>query len=170
MGLFLSFWVEDEDAFPNQRRYSLISYLSLPLRLLLWSWPINETVTNFSNNATCRGGALPIAKFMWYPSRHYPDSMANLYYNNFYNNTIRERDVVSRSNYQQNIKWSKPHLRAFKSFSKRCNRRYARYGKCWNTCRWVPIRVTGTMMTKMTMGSKRNSFTILMSTDSLMMT
>ncbi|XP_059459967.1 uncharacterized protein LOC132189308 [Corylus avellana] len=44
---------------------------------------------------------------MGYPSRHYPDSMANLYYNNnFYNDTVRERDVVSRSDYQRYIKRS----------------------------------------------------------------
>jgi hypothetical protein len=50
---------------------------------------------------------------MGYPSRHYPDSMANLYYNNnFYNNTIRERDVVSRFNYQWYIKQLEPPSRA----------------------------------------------------------
>jgi hypothetical protein len=49
---------------------------------------------------------------MGYPSQHYPDSMANLYYNNnFYNDVIHERDVVSRSDYQRYIKRSKAPLR-----------------------------------------------------------
>jgi hypothetical protein len=34
---------------------------------------------------------------MEYSSRHYSDLMANLYYNdNFYNDTVRERDAYSR--------------------------------------------------------------------------
>jgi hypothetical protein len=37
---------------------------------------------------------------MGYLSQHYLDSMANLYHNNFYNNAVCERDVVSRSSYQ----------------------------------------------------------------------
>ena len=74
-------------------------------------------VTNFSNNAACRGEALPRAKFMGYLSRHYPDSMANLCYNNdFYNDAFPERDVL-RSDYQGYIKRSEAPLRAeFKEF------------------------------------------------------
>jgi hypothetical protein len=62
-------------------------------------------MTNFSNNTTCRGGALLRVEIMRHPSQHYPDSMANLYYNNnFYNNVVRERDVVLRFDYQRYIK------------------------------------------------------------------
>jgi hypothetical protein len=39
---------------------------------------------------------------MGYPSRRYPDSMANLYYsNNFYNDVVRDREVVSRAEFQE---------------------------------------------------------------------
>jgi hypothetical protein len=62
-------------------------------------------VTNFSNNAACRGGVLLRAEFMMYPSQHYPDSMANLY-NNLCNGVF-EREVVSAANYQRYIKQSK---------------------------------------------------------------
>jgi hypothetical protein len=69
-------------------------------------------MTNFSNNTTCRGGALLRVEIMSYPSQHYPDSMANLYYNNnFYNNFVRERDVVLRFDYQRYIKQLKAPLR-----------------------------------------------------------
>jgi hypothetical protein len=44
----------------------------------------------------------------WYQSQRYPDSMANLYYNNnFYNDIFFEREVVSRADYQRYIKRSK---------------------------------------------------------------
>jgi hypothetical protein len=45
---------------------------------------------------------------MGYPSRHYPDSMANSYYSyNYSNEFIREREFVSRTDYQRYIKRSK---------------------------------------------------------------
>jgi len=38
------------------------------------------------------------AKLLGYLSRRYLDSMANLYYNNnFYNDVVRDRKVVSRA-------------------------------------------------------------------------
>jgi hypothetical protein len=39
---------------------------------------------------------------MGYPSRHYPDSMANLYYNNnFYNDVVRDREAPWRADFQK---------------------------------------------------------------------
>jgi hypothetical protein len=39
---------------------------------------------------------------MGYPSRHYPDSMANLYYsNNFYNDVVRDREALWRADFQK---------------------------------------------------------------------
>jgi hypothetical protein len=42
------------------------------------------------------------AKLMGYPSRHYLDSMANLYYNNnFYNDVVRDREALWRVDFQK---------------------------------------------------------------------
>jgi hypothetical protein len=39
---------------------------------------------------------------MGYPSRHYPDSMANLYYsNNFYKDVVRDREALWRADFQK---------------------------------------------------------------------
>jgi hypothetical protein len=59
-------------------------------------------VTNFPNNAACRGGALLRAESLGYPSQHYPDSMANLYYSNiFYNDVDRDREDPWRAELQE---------------------------------------------------------------------
>jgi len=39
---------------------------------------------------------------MWYPSRCYPDSIANLYYNNnYYNDVVCDKEALGRSNFQE---------------------------------------------------------------------
>jgi hypothetical protein len=113
-------------------------------------------MSNFSNNPACRGGVLSRAKIMGCLTWHYPNSKANLYYNNkFDNNTVRERDV-SRFDYQRYNKRLKAPLRAeFQEFRQRqCNRRYTSCGRHWNACRWVPFGIIG--MPRMTIGSKGN--------------